>query len=79
MVARRPGGYWWAGLSPHHTHEPITMGSGTCVPWTESRVSAQKQPKVTWEYSPVSVTSFLQPLPTWSPSPSQLPPTPAPQ
>lgn len=48
-----------AGLSPHHTQEPITMGSGTWVPGTESRVSAQKQPKVTWEYSPVSGTSFL--------------------
>lgn len=34
------------------------MGSGTWVPWTESRVSAQKQPKVTWECGPVSGTSF---------------------
>lgn len=46
VEARRPGGYWQGGLPPH---EPGGVGSGTWVPWMESRVNAQSQPEVAWE------------------------------
>lgn len=81
MAAGGPGGCWQAGPSPYHTHGPVTVGSGTWVPWMESRVSAQKQPKVSWGKGRVSSTSQPPSLcpPGLHHPPSPRPSVPAPQ
>lgn len=72
VEARRPGGYWQGGLPPH---EPGGVGSGTWVPWMESRINAESARGRLGERPDARPLPSSQPPPT-TPQPSGAVPAP---